>query len=118
MAQLTLEWTENDLGQTKYIQLKDLAKDPVIGLDITASTTTVSALFRAQGDTDESLWSVSCTKVLSLFGVVSFLIPASGLDQTAPGRYEMEFTVDFNGRPETVLDILKIKLRSEFPAVA
>lgn len=109
-----LIWVKNDLG-TKYLQIRRSYDDSA--LDLSLSTTTVSVKFRAINNNDASLWTASCTKVIANLGLVSYDIPADGLDQT-PGRFQLEATADFDGSPETIINIIEIRLKDEFPDVA
>lgn len=109
-----IEVTQNDLKPDLYFQLYNRANTEV--LDISLSTTTVSAKFRVKGD-DESLFEVALSKVLPDVGVVKMEWPADSLDVDV-GRYELEVTVSFDGSPQTVVDIVSIKVREEFGAVA
>jgi len=109
MADIT--WTVDD-RPIRYFQLYRLYNETVY--DLSDSGVVVTAKFRARGDTDESLWEATCTKVKAEQGIVSVQVPASGLD-VDPGSYELEFTVTDNSLPETVLDIITVRVNQEFP---
>jgi hypothetical protein len=104
----------NDEMPDQYFQLTN--KYDNTALDISASTTTVTAKFRSRGNTDESEFEANLTKVIGGLGVVMMAWPAA-LDYTA-GRYELEVTVLWDSQPQTVLDIARYRLKSEFPDAA
>jgi len=114
MSDLLLTLTKNDTYPLIYMQLRD--KFTELALDLSASTTVITAKFRALNATT-TLWEATATKVKANLGVIYIEIPASGLDQDA-GRYEIEVTVTFNSEIQTSPDIIAVKLRDEFPAVA
>lgn len=105
-----LTWVVNDLP-LRYFQLTHKANGAVY--DVSDSDIVVSAKFRSRGNTDESEWDEDCVKVKADLGIVSLQVPTDGLD-VDPGSYELEFTVT-NGVPETVLDIIVVQVKDEFP---
>jgi len=110
-------WTQGD-RPTLYMQLTKKENGKVY--DVSASTCIVTAKFRERGNTTESLWEATCTKNKPAFGMVWFTVPADGLlaADVPAGRYEIELTVTSSGLPETVIDIIKVRVMAEFPAVA
>jgi hypothetical protein len=77
----------------------------------------VTAKFRAQGETDASLWDVECSKVYPEWGIVQLEVPADGLDadDVPAGRYELEITCTLNGKPLTCVNMIKVRVLEEFP---
>ena len=110
-----IEVTVNDLKPDLYFQLYNRNTD--IQLDISDSTTDVTALFRSLNNTDESEFEFTVTKHVASLGIIKLTFPADSLDIDA-GRYQIEITVDFNGSTQTVIDIFPVRVREEFPAVA
>lgn len=110
-----IEVTVNDLEKIGPFQLYNLWDGKA--LDLSASTTVITGLFRAKGNTTASLFAVTFSKLMSEQGVVSMVIPADGLDVDI-GRYEMEITTTYDSRPQTARHIVPIRVVAEFPAVA
>jgi len=110
-----IEIVKNDRMPTQYFQLIELFGNTV--LDVSLSTTVITGLFRSKGNTEASIFQETLTKVISELGIVSMDWPASALDQDV-GSYELELTVTYDDLPQTVLDIVRYKLKDEFPAVA
>lgn len=82
-------------------------------IDLSASTTTVVVKLRAQNGTTV-LSTLSCTKPNGgADGVVMFYFPGTTLD-IAPGQYQGEIEISFNGQIMTVYDLLQFTLRAEF----
>lgn len=115
----TIPVVENDTRPDLAITLKDSKTgdlsdpeswDPI---DLSDPTTTVSVKWRLRNGTTV-IEIIVCTKVdgggtgkvLMAFG--TFLV---GL---APGNYEGEIEIDFDGETQTVYDTLKLKVRADF----
>jgi len=82
-------------------------------IDLSASTTTVVVKLRAQNGTTV-LSTLECTKPNGgADGVVMFFFPGTTLD-IAPGQYQGEIEISFNGQILTVYDLLQFTLRAEF----
>lgn len=82
-------------------------------IDLSASTTTVVVKLRAQAGTTV-LSTLACTKPNGgADGVVMFFFPGTTLD-IAPGQYQGEIEISFNGQILTVYDLLQFTLRAEF----
>lgn len=82
-------------------------------IDVSAETTTVVVKLRAQNGTTV-LSTLSCTKPNGGGdGVVMFFFPGTTLD-IAPGQYQGEIEISFNGLIMTVYDLLQFTLRAEF----
>lgn len=82
-------------------------------IDLSASTTTVVVKLRAQNGTTV-LSTLTCTKPNGgADGVVMFYFPGTTLD-IAPGQYQGEIEISFNGQILTVYDLLQFTLRAEF----
>ena len=82
-------------------------------LDLSAATTDVVVKLRAQGGTTV-LSVLDCTKPNGgADGVVMFYFPGTTL-QIAPGQYQGEIEISFNGQILTVYDLLQFTLRAEF----
>lgn len=82
-------------------------------LDLSSATTTVRVYFRAAGTTT-ILSTLACQKVGGgTTGQVRFNFPSAALDVPA-GPYEGEVEVDFNGETQTVYEVLKFVVRSQF----
>lgn len=82
-------------------------------IDVSASTTTVVVKLRAQNGTTV-LSTLTCTKPNGgADGVVMFYFPGTTLD-IAPGQYQGEIEISFNGQILTIYDLLQFTLRAEF----
>lgn len=82
-------------------------------IDLSAPTTTVVVKLRAQGGTTV-LATLTCSKPNGGDdGVVMFYFPGATLD-IAPGQYQGEIEMNFNGLIMTVYDLLQFTLRAEF----
>lgn len=93
-----------------YIRLT--LKD-VNGTAINLSGATVQVYFRAAGSTTV-LATLSCTLVNSgTGGQCTFSFPGTTLNVPA-GQYEGEITISFSGEIQTVYDVLKFYVRSQF----
>jgi len=106
---------QNDLDPPVYFVLWK-KEAPTVERDVSASTTTVSALFRLK-NASTSLFAATCDKVLPSLGLCKMEWPADSLDVDA-GDYEIEITIDWDGRPETVEDIIPVTVLPEFGAVS
>jgi hypothetical protein len=102
-----------------YIKLT--LTDPATGerINVADADVIVRVYFRAAGSTTV-LSTLVCQKVLETngtiagdTGVVRFNFPAGALD-VDPGSYEGEVEVDFDGQIQTVYDVLKFNIRSQF----
>lgn len=102
-----------------YIKLT--LTDPKTGerINVADGDTVVRVYFRATGSTTV-LSTFICEKILEPggstagdTGVVRFNFPAGALD-VDPGLYEGEVEVDFDGQTQTVYDVLKFNVRSQF----
>ena len=115
MADLT--WFQNDRPMT-HVQLTRNSDGKAY--DVSDSDASVSVLFRKQGNTTASLWTETLTKVKSDLGIMNFRVPADGLadDDVPEGLYELEFTLTEDGFPVTIDDVLTVRVKAEFPAVA
>lgn len=81
-------------------------------IDLSASTTSVVVKFRKYGTT-APVTDLVCSKVDAANGVVRFGFPAPTLD-VAPGNYQGEIVINFNGQILTVFDLLNFTLRADF----
>lgn len=82
-------------------------------LDLSVVTTVVRVYFRAAGSTT-ILSTLTCQKVSGgATGQVRFNFPGATLDVPA-GSYEGEVEVDFSGETQTVYEVLKFSVRSQF----
>lgn len=82
-------------------------------LDLSAVTTTVVVKLRALGGTTV-LSTLECWKPNGGGdGIVTFYFPNTTLD-IAPGQYQGEIEISFNGQILTVYDLLQFTLRAEF----
>jgi len=82
-------------------------------IDVSAPTTAVVVKLRAQNGTTV-LSTLACTKPNGgADGVVMFYFPGTTLD-IAPGQYQGEIEISFNGQILTVYDLLQFTLRAEF----
>ena len=107
---------QNDLDPPVYFVLWKKS-DPTVGQDVSASTAVVSALFRLRNATSSLFTVAACDKVLPSQGLCKMEWPADSLDVDA-GNYEIEITITWNGRPETVEDIIPVTVLAEFGAVS
>ena len=86
-------------------------------LDLSASTTTIAFWFREAGNTDESIFTVACTKVgTGDTGQVTMAWPTNGLDDL-DGEYEGEIVITWNSKTQTIYDMIRFTVRDDFPAV-
>ena len=82
-------------------------------LNVSAGTTTVKVKFKAVGGTS-TLSTITCTNLTDgSDGKVQFNFANNVLD-VDPGEYEGEVVVDFNGSIQTVYDVLRFRVRSNF----
>lgn len=82
-------------------------------IDVSAVTTTVVVKLRAQNGATV-LSTLACSKPNGgADGVVMFYFPGTTLD-IAPGQYQGEIEISFNGQIMTVYDLLQFTLRAEF----
>jgi hypothetical protein len=82
-------------------------------LDLSAGTTAVSVKFRATGATT-TLATISCAKTTDgSDGKIQFSFSGGVLD-VDEGSYEGEIIVSYNGSLQTVYDVLKFRVRSNF----
>ena len=89
---------ENDLNCDYYLRLGDIESGE--WLDLSDSTTTVTAKFR-KVNTTTVLQSWTLSKLFGgATGYVKFVWPAAALD-VDKGTYEIEISVDFDGRIQT-----------------
>lgn len=96
-----------------YIKLT--LSDPATGqaLNLSDSAVAVRVYFRAVGS-DTVLSTIACQKVDGgTGGQVRFNFAPDVLD-VEPGPYEGEVEVDFDGQTQTVYDVLKFNVRSQF----
>lgn len=102
-----------------YIKLT--LTDPATGerINVADADVIIRVYFRAAGSTTV-LSTFTCSKVLEAggttagdTGVVRFNFPTGALD-VEPGLYEGEVEVDFDGQIQTVYDVLKFNVRSQF----
>jgi hypothetical protein len=102
-----------------YIKLT--LTDPATGerINVSDADVVVRVYFRAAGTTTV-LSTLTCQKVLETggtiagdTGVVRFNFPVGALN-VEPGLYEGEVEVDFDGQIQTVYDVLKFNIRSQF----
>ena len=83
------------------------------GLDLSDNMTVVRVYFRAAGTTT-ILSTLTCEKVGGgSTGQIRFNFPGNTLD-VSPGPYEGEVEVDFDGDKQTVYEVLKFNVRSQF----
>lgn len=74
---------------------------------------TVVVYFRRTGE-EQVLSTLTCTKVNGgVAGEVVFSFPGQTL-AVEPGAYEGEIEIDFAGEKQTVYDVLKFTVRSQF----
>lgn len=100
-------------GDTKPLITLTLTDDATGNpFDLSASTTSVSVLFRATGTTDVPQ-TISCTKTDAVNGKVQFDFSGGILD-VDPGMYEGEIVVSLDGATHTVYDVLKFRVRADF----
>jgi hypothetical protein len=82
-------------------------------IDLSAVGTTVRVYFRAAGEATV-LSTLPCEKLNSgSEGKVRFNF-AGGALNVEPGAYEGEVEVDFGGAKQTIYDVLKFTVRSQF----
>jgi hypothetical protein len=96
-----------------YIRLT--LTDPLTGTAINVSDpdVLVRVYFRTAGSTS-ILSTITCEKVDGgTTGVVRFNFPNGVLD-VEPGLYEGEVEIDFDGQIQTVYEVLKFNVRSQF----
>lgn len=102
-----------------YIKLTLTDSATAERVDVSDEGIIVRVRFRAAGGTSV-LSTFTCEKVLEDggavagdTGVVRFNFPDGALD-VDPGFYEGEVEVDFDGQVQTVYDVLKFNVRSQF----
>lgn len=96
-----------------YIRLT--LTDPLTGaaINVSDADAVVRVYFRAAGSTT-ILNTLTCDKVDGgSTGVVRFNFPDGVLD-VEPGLYEGEVEIDFDGQVQTVYEVLKFNVRSQF----
>ena len=96
-----------------YIRLN--LTDPLTSevINLSGSDVIVRVHFRAAGSTTV-LHTITCEKVGGgSTGVVRFNFPDGVLD-VEPGPYEGEVEIDFDGQIQTVYEVLKFNVRSQF----
>ncbi len=96
-----------------YIRLT--LTDPLTGAAINVSDVDVivRVYFRAAGSTTV-LSTITCEKVDGgTTGIVRFNFTGGVLD-VEPGQYEGEVEIDFDGQIQTIYDVLKFNVRSQF----
>lgn len=96
-----------------YIRLT--LTDPVTGeaINVSDASTIVRVYFRAAGS-DTILNTITCEKVNGgTTGIVRFNF-SNGVLDVDPGFYEGEVEIDFDGQFQTVYDVLKFNVRSQF----
>ena len=89
--------------------------DPLTGaaINLSSSTVVVRVYFRASGSTT-ILNTIVCEKVSGgTTGQVRFNF-ANGVLNVEPGLYEGEVEIDFEGQKQTVYEVLKFSIRSQF----
>jgi len=92
-------------------------KDSGDPIDLSASTTTVTAMVRTESNATASLLSITGTKVgTGATGQVTLAWPSTPL--LSEGEYELQVIIDYNGSTQTIYDIIRIHSREDFPAVA
>lgn len=99
--------------QRPYVTLTLTDSNSGTAIDVSDATTTVRVYFRAAGTTTV-LSTLTCTKPNGgSDGVVRFYFVGTTLNVPA-GRYEGEVEIDFNGEKQTLYDVLKFAVRSQF----
>jgi hypothetical protein len=96
-----------------YIKLS--LTDPATGeaINVSDPQVFVRVYFRAAGSTD-ILATLPCEKLDGgTTGQVRFNFPNGVLD-VEPGPYEGEVEIDFDGQIQTVFEVLKFNVRSQF----
>jgi hypothetical protein len=96
-----------------YIKLT--LTDPLTGaaIDLSASAVVVRVYFRA-ANTTTVLNTIVCEKLNGgTTGQVRFNFP-DGVLNVEPGLYEGEVEIDFDGQTQTVYEVLKFSIRSQF----
>ena len=96
-----------------YIKLT--LTDPATGeaINVADADVVVRVYFRAAGS-DTILSTIQCEKVGGgSTGIVRFNFGNGELD-VEPGAYEGEVEIDFDGQIQTVYDVLKFNVRSQF----
>ena len=89
--------------------------DPLTGaaINLSDSSVVVRVYFRA-ANTTTVLNTIVCEKLSSgTTGEVRFNF-ASGVLNVEPGQYEGEVEIDFGGQKQTVYEVLKFSVRSQF----
>lgn len=89
--------------------------DSVTGqpLDLSSASTVVRVYFRAAGSSTV-LATLVCQKVAGgSSGKVRFNFPDNTL-AVAPGPYEGEVEIDFDGEQQTIYEVLKFNVRAQF----
>ena len=88
----------------------DVANAP---FNVSAVSTVVKVKFKAVGGTT-TLSTITCTNLTDgTDGKVQFNF-ANGVLDVDPGEYEGEIVVDQNGSLQTVYDVLRFRVRSNF----
>lgn len=83
--------------------------------DLSASTTLISAKFRALGD-ETTIFEQDCDKVVANIGICKMEWPTDSLDSDSveEGPHEIEISVSWNGSIETGLDKAIVYIGEEF----
>ena len=96
-----------------YITLTLTNTDTGSAIDLSDPGTVVRVYFRAAGSATV-LSTLVCTKISGgSTGQVRFNFASGALD-VEPGAYEGEVEIDFGGSKQTVYEILKFAVRSQF----
>jgi len=109
MAKINLVQGDN----LPYIKLS--LTDPSTGfaINLSDSNVVVRVRFRASGS-DTILSTIICEKVSGGTGGQVRFNFASGVLDVEPGPYEGEVEIDFDGQIQTVYEVLKFNVRSQF----
>lgn len=96
-----------------YIKLTLTDPLTAAAINLSNASVTVRVYFRA-ANTTAVLSTIVCEKVSGgTTGQVRFNFPDGVLD-VAPGLYEGEVEIDFDGQTQTVYEVLKFNIRSQF----
>jgi hypothetical protein len=98
-----------------YPFIKLTLTDPLTAaaIDLSRSDVIVRVYFRAAGSTT-ILSTIVCEKINGgATGQIRFNFPNGVLD-VEPGLYEGEVEIDFDGQTQTVYEVLKFSIRSQF----
>lgn len=113
MARSTIKIVAGDNLPAYEITLSQQAADgSMVPIDVSAVTTVVRVYFRNR-ETPEQYLTIVCDKSNGGDdGVVSFEFPDGAVP--AGGQYEGEIELDFNGKRQTVFDVLRFRARDDF----